>query len=71
MQTTPASIWDKHNIALTIGSITSVTIAAFQGLAIATITPVLTSDLRGEHLYGWVFNAFLIPQIVGTVLAGR
>ncbi len=71
MNGTHASIWDKHNIALTIGSITSVTIAAFQGLAIATITPVLTADLNGEHLYGWVFNAFLIPQIVGTVLAGR
>lgn len=71
MTATDASIWDKHNLALTIGSITSVTIAAFQGLAIATITPVLTSDLGGEHLYGWVFNAFLIPQIVGTVLAGR
>lgn len=65
------SIWDKHNIALTIGSIMAVTIAAFQGLAIATITPVLTADLKGEHLYGWVFNAFLIPQIIGTILGGR
>lgn len=71
MQETTASIWDKSNIALTLGSIMAVTIAAFQGLAIATITPVLTQDLDGEHLYGWVFNAFLIPQIVGTVLGGR
>ena len=69
-QTQP-SIWDKSNFALTLGSIIAVTIAAFQGLAIATITPVLTQDLNGEHLYGWVFNAFLIPQIVGTVLGGR
>lgn len=71
METTPASIWDKSNIALTLGSIMAVTIAAFQGLAIATITPVMTQDLNGEHLYGWVFNAFLIPQIIGTVLGGR
>lgn len=71
MQTVTASIWDKTNFALTLGSIIAVTIVAFQGLAIATITPVLTSDLGGEHLYGWVFNAFLIPQIVGTVLGGR
>lgn len=66
-----ASIWDKSNFALTLGSIMAVTIVAFQGLAIATITPVLTRDLNGEHLYGWVFNAFLIPQIIGTVLGGR
>lgn len=71
MQVSTASIWDKSNFALTLGSIIAVTIAAFQGLAIATITPVLTEDLNGEHLYGWVFNAFLIPQIVGTVLGGR
>lgn len=68
---TPASIWDRANLSLTVGSIMAVTIAAFQGLAIATITPVLTEDLNGEGLYGWVFNAFLIPQIIGTVLGGR
>lgn len=66
-----ASIWDPANIALTIGSILAVTLAAFQGLAVATIAPVITRDLDGEHLYGWVFNAFLIPQIVATVIAGR
>lgn len=71
MENTTASIWDKSNFALTLGSIIAVTIVAFQGLAIATITPVLTEDLNGEHLYGWVFNAFLIPQIIGTVLGGR
>lgn len=66
-----ASIWDTANITLTIGSILAVTLGAFQGLAVATITPALTRDLNGEHLYGWVFNAFLIPQLVATVIAGR
>lgn len=66
-----ASIWDASNIALTTGSILAVTLAAFQGLAVATIAPVMTRDLDGEHIYGWVFNAFLIPQIVATVVAGR
>jgi MFS family permease len=66
-----ASIWDATNITLTTGSILAVTLAAFQGLAVATITPVMTRDLEGEHLYGWVFNAFLLPQIIATVVAGR
>lgn len=70
-KTTPGSIWDSANVALTTGSILAVTLAAFQGLAVATITPVLTRDLDGEHLYGWVFNAFLLPQIIATVIAGR
>jgi MFS family permease len=65
------SIWDPSNLALTVGSILAVTLAAFQGLAVATITPVMTRDLEGEHLYGWVFNAFLLPQIIATVIAGR
>lgn len=69
--TTHASIWDRANLPLTLGSIMAVTVAAFQGLAVATITPVVTRDLGGESLYGWVFNAFLIPQIIGTVLGGR
>jgi len=68
---TPPSIWDASIIALTIGSILGVTLVAFQGLAVATITPALTRDLDGEHLYGWVFNAFLIPQIIAGVAAGR
>lgn len=66
-----ATIWDASNLALTVGSILAVTLGAFQGLAVATITPALTRDLHGEHLYGWVFNAFLIPQLVATVIAGR
>lgn len=70
-ETSRASIWDAANITLTIGSILAVTLGAFQGLAVSTITPALTRDLNGEHLYGWVFNAFLIPQIIATVIAGR
>lgn len=66
-----SSIWDASNLALTLGSILAVTLGAFQGLAVATIAPVLADDLNGRDLYGWIFTAFLLPQIIGTVLAGR
>ena len=69
--TTHASIWDKHHISLTTGSILAITIVAFQGLALATIAPVLADDIGGRDLYGWIFSAFLLPQIIGTVLGGR
>ncbi|MBA2776747.1 MAG: MFS transporter [Chloroflexia bacterium] len=65
------SIWDKEHFSITIGSILAFTIIAFQGLALATIAPVLAEDIGGRNLYGWIFSAFLLPQIVGTVYAGR
>lgn len=71
---TPAnhpSIWDKEHFSITTGSILAFTIIAFQGLALATIAPVLAEDIGGRNLYGWIFSAFLLPQIVGTVYAGR
>jgi len=66
-----ASIWDKDHFAITTGSVLAFTIVAFQGLALATIAPVLSDDIGGRDLYGWIFSAFLLPQIVGTVYAGR
>lgn len=66
-----SSIWDRSNLALTLGSVLAVTLAAFQGLAVATIAPVLADDLNGRDVYGWIFTAFLLPQIIGTVVAGR
>jgi MFS family permease len=65
------SIWDRDHFSLTTGSILAFTIVAFQGLALATIAPVLADDIGGRDLYGWIFSAFLLPQIVGTVYAGR
>lgn len=65
------SIWDKDHVSITTGSILAFTIVAFQGLALATIAPVLSEDIGGRNLYGWIFSAFLLPQIIGTVYAGR
>jgi MFS family permease len=38
---------------------------------VITITPLLARDLRGLDLYGWVFSAFMLGSLVGTVAAGR
>lgn len=68
--TLPGSIWQGGLRPITIGSILAITIIAFQGLALATVAPVLAEDIGGRDVYGWIFSAFLIPQIVGTVLGG-
>jgi len=67
----PASIWAGPHRSLTIGSILAVTIIALQGIAVATMAPLLANDLGGRSLYGWIFTSFILPQIVGTVLAGQ
>jgi len=64
-------IFDARHRALTIGIILAVTTVAFEGLAITTIAPSLAGKLQGLHLYGWIFSAFLLAQIVGTMVIGQ
>jgi MFS family permease len=56
---------------LTVGLVLNVTFVAFEALAIATIMPLVAQDLGGIALYGWVFSAFLLADLVGIVLAGE
>lgn len=64
-------MWDSNRRGLTIGLIMTVTLIAFEGLAVATIMPAVRADLGGIRLYGWVFSAFMLAILVSTVIAGR
>ncbi|WP_088834058.1 MFS transporter [Paenibacillus tyrfis] len=66
-----AAIFDARYRALTIGIILAVTTVAFEGLAITTIAPDLAQHLNGISLYGWIFSAFLLTQILGTMVIGQ
>ena len=57
--------------ALTIGLILTVTLVAFEALAVSTIMPVVALDLGGISLYGWAFSAFFLGNLVGIVHAGQ
>ncbi|MGG1663335.1 MFS transporter [Brevibacillus sp. NRS-1366] len=65
------SIWGTHYRALTIGIVLVVTATAFEGLAVTTIAPGLSRELQGESLYGWIFSAYLLAQLIGTVITGQ
>lgn len=65
------SILDRQHRVLTAGVILSITAVAFEGLAVTTIAPAIASELRGLGLYGWIFSAYMLAQIVGTVVAGQ
>lgn len=64
-------IFNREHRYLTIGIILAVTIISFEGMAFTTAAPVLAEDLQGMSLYGWVFSAYMLAQILGTVITGR
>lgn len=66
-----AGIFRQPHQALTIGIILAVTMVAFEGLAVTTVAPSLAQDLHGVDLFGWVFSAYLLAQLIGTVLASQ
>src|SRR5215469_14203857 len=66
----PASIWSRPHRFLTLGLLLVIAGAAFEALAVATILPATVRDLGSPSLYGWVFSAFMLADLVGIVLAG-
>lgn len=56
---------------MTIGIMLVLTTVAFEGLAITTIAATMAQSLQGIHLYGWIFSAFLLSQLIGTLVIGQ
>lgn len=65
------SVFGPGRRLLTAGLILTVTLVAFESLAIATVMPSVEADLGDLQLYGWVFSAFFLGSLVGIVIAGR
>jgi MFS family permease len=57
--------------ALTLGLVLTITLVGFEALAVATVMPLVSKDLGGIGLYGWVFSAFFLGSLIGIVAAGR
>lgn len=55
---------------LTSGLVATITLMAFEALAVATIMPIVAADLGGIELYGWVFSAFFLGSLIGIVVVG-
>jgi MFS family permease len=55
---------------LTIGLVLTITLVAFEALAVITILPAIKDDLEGIRLYGWATSAFQLGVMVGIVVAG-
>ena len=68
---TDDGLWSPSRRALTGGLVLTITLVAFESLAVATILPDVEDDLGGLGLYGWVFSAFFLGSLVGVVVAGQ
>jgi MFS family permease len=55
---------------LTVGLVLTITLAAFSALAVETILPIISDDLGGVSLYGWVFSAFFLGSLASVIVAG-
>jgi len=63
-------LWSPHRRALTIGLVLTITLVAFEALAVSTVMPQVARELGGIELYGWVFSAFFLGSLVGIVVVG-
>ncbi|HVB92415.1 MAG TPA: MFS transporter [Acidimicrobiales bacterium] len=64
-------LWAPERRALTVGLVLTVTFIASEALAVVTVMPLVSHDLKGLSLYGWVFSIFMLASLIGIVVAGR
>ena len=64
-------VWVPERRRLTTGLVLTITLVAFESLAISTVMPVVSDDLGGLSLYGWVFSGFFLGSLLGIVVAGQ
>lgn len=63
-------LWSPQLRGITAGLVFTITLVAFEALAIITILPLVSADLGGLGLYGWVISAFSLGLLVGIVAGG-
>ena len=69
-QPADAGLWSPRHRALTVGLVLTVTLVAFEALAVATIMPIVGAELGKPNLYGWVFTSFFLGSLLGIVVVG-
>lgn len=66
----PPTAWGART-PLTLGLLLTVTLVAFEALAVATILPEAQRELGNVRLYGWAFSGFFLAGLVGIAWAGE
>jgi MFS family permease len=69
-ETTPDGVWSPGRRALTTGLVFTVTLVAFEALAVSTILGVIDDDLHDLTMLGFVFPAYFLGSLFGAIAAG-
>ena len=62
---TDGGLFAPHRRKLVVGLVLTVTLVAFEAMAVAAIMPDVKDDLGGLGLYGWVFSGFFLASLLG------
>ncbi len=63
-------LWSPRRRVLTGGLVLTITLVAFEALAVSTVLPIVAEELGGKELYGWVFSAFFLGSLIGIAVVG-
>jgi MFS family permease len=66
----PDSLWSPARRGLTIGLVLTITLVAFEALAVSTVLPIVARDLGDLEHYGWVFTSFFLGSLIGIAVVG-
>jgi MFS family permease len=67
---TREGLWSPRYRNLTVGLVLTITLVAFEALAVSTVMPIVARELGDLELYGWVFTAFMLGSLIGIVVIG-
>lgn len=67
----PLSLTAKQRLAVTIGVMTGMFLAALEATVVGTAMPTVIASLGGLHHYSWVFSAYLLTSTVTVPLWGK
>jgi len=63
-------LWSPKRRVLSGGLVLTITLVAFEALAVSTVLPIVAKELGGKELYGWVFTAFFLGSLIGIAVVG-
>ena len=63
-------LWSPERRLLSAGLVLTITLVAFEALAVSTVLPIVAIDLGGLELYGWVISMFYLGSLIGIAVVG-
>lgn len=66
-----SGVFARERRALTTGIVLAIMAFAAEGMGVVPALPTAVRELNGLPLFGWVFSAFMLAWLVGTIAGGQ